>query len=260
MSIFDIFKTAPAQPATTATPAAPATPGNTPANGTTGSASTGAAPNGVVPPNTNTGDNANAGDGASTTPLDQFKDLWEPNKNADGTPITTEQPTGVFGELDPKKFAEVAQKLDFSKMISAEELQKIAAGGEEAAKTFAQSLNRVAQQVYAQSAYASTHLTEKAVAKIREQIIADLPAHVKRHAFSENLRSENPVFSNPAITPLITALERQLATKYPQASQAELTQKAKDYIQGVGLTFAPKPPEDKSKPAVREEDWEEFLK
>jgi len=252
MSMFSNMFAAPSAPAATAPAAqtapatAPTTPGNIPQGApATGVAAPGTAPNGVLPGN----ENANP---KPATPLDQFSELWktpESNPNA--------QSSGVFGDIDPKRFMEAAGKIDFTKVVNTEQLTAITQGGEGAMQAFANAMNAVAQQTYAQSAYASTKIVEQAVAKMRENVLAELPSHIKKQTVSDNLRAENPVFSNPAVQPVISALEAQLTVKYPNASATEITQMAKNYVEALGTSFSPKPAE--VKPKNNETDWSSFL-
>lgn len=217
------------------------TPGNIPDTGSnTGVTNANTAPNGVVPPAPVTT--------TEVTPLDKFATLWD-TAPTDGS----QKPSGVFGEVDPSKFMEAAGKIDFSKSITPEQLTAISQGGEAAVQAFAAALNKVSQGVYAQSAFASTKLIEQALAKSKESFLAELPTHIKQQTVRNDMRAENPIFSNPAVQPIISALEQQLTVKYPQATSSEITTMAKEYVEALGTSFAPKPPENKS--AKKEPDW-----
>ena len=243
---------APSAPATTPANSQPTPPGNIPPSAaTTGVSTPNAAPNGTLP------GNENSNPATPTTPLDQFNDLWK-------TPDTqTEQkPAGVFGDVDPKKFMEAAGRIDFTKVIQPEQLSAISAGGEDAVKAFASALNTVAQTTYAQAAFASTKIAEQAMARAKESLLSELPQHIKRQTVSDNLRADNPVFQNPAVQPIISALEAQLTVKYPQASAGEITTMAKNYVEALGSSFAPKTQaaDTKTKDGFREDtDWDKFL-
>jgi len=245
---------APAQPATPGDVTPPANPGNIPA-GTpnTGASGTGAAPNGMLPA---LGADGNPIQSKDTTPFDSFKDLWK------NDPIDPKAPaSGVFGNIDPQKFMEAAGRIDFSKAVTPETLQAIAAGGEAAQTAFAEAMNKVAQGVYAQSAFATTKIVEQALNRSKETFLQELPQHIKRQTVSDSLRVENPIFANPAVQPIISALEAQMTVKYPNASASEITAMAKQYVELLGTSFAPKPPAapvDRNKKG--ETDWEEFLK
>lgn len=221
------------------------TPGNIPATApNTGASNVNTAPNGVVPT-------------TESTPLDQFNKLWETEDKSG------EQPSpGIFGEIDPQRFMEAAGKIDFSKVITPEQLTAISAGGEDAVKAFAAALNTVAQHTYAQSAYASTKIVEQAMARAKDSFLQELPQLIKHQTVKEKLRAENPIFSNPAVQPIISALEAQLTVKYPSASAGEITTMAKQYVEALGASFAPKQTTntDSTKPGGREdEDWSKFF-
>jgi hypothetical protein len=246
MGILDIFgsaKPAPAAPA-------PTTPGNIPATAAPSApAQPNTAPNGTVPAQPVTAAPAD------TTPLADFKDIWQ---TAPVDPNAPAKPASVFGDVDPKKFMEAAGKIDFSKAVTPEQLQAIAAGGEGAMKAFAESMNKVAQGVYAQSAFASTKIVENALAKSRESFLSELPTHIKQQQVSSTLRDSNPIFSNPAVQPIISALEVQMTQKYPNATATEITNMAKQYVEQLGAAFVPKPAEA---PGSKDSgtDWEKFL-
>ena len=245
MGILDIFS-APKQPAAPA----PATPGNIPANAAPSAPTApNTAPNGATPPN------ATDAPVTEATPLDSFKDIWQ---TAPVDPNAPTKPNGVFGDVDPKRFMEAAGKIDFSKAVTPEQLQAISAGGDGAMRAFAESMNKVAQGVYAQSAFASTKIVENALAKSRENFLAELPQHIKQQQVSTTLRDSNPIFSNPAVQPIISALEIQMTQKYPNATPTEITNMAKQYVEALGTAFTPKPAASASKDSEGT-DWEKFL-
>jgi hypothetical protein len=157
---------------------------------------------------------------------------------------------------------EAAGKIDFAKVVTPEQLQAISTGGEGAVQAFAAALNSVAQTTYAQSAFAATKIVEQAVSRSKDSFLAELPQHIKKQTVSENLRADNPVYSNPAVQPIISALEAQLTVKYPQASAGEITTMAKQYVDALGTSFAPKPaaPAAGGKNGVKaDEDWSSFF-
>lgn len=250
MSIFDMFKAAaPAAPVAST----PNTPGSIPANTpNTGAASDTAAPNGVLPQ-----DDPNKS--KEETPLAQFDKLWQPDATDPNAP---KKPEGVFGDVDPKKFMEAAGKIDFAKAVTPEEMQAIAAGGESAQKAMAAMLNKVAQGAYAQSAFASTKMIEAALAKAKDGFVAELPQHIRRESLSSTLREENPVFANPAVQPIISAMEEQFTRKYPNATTAEITTMAKQYISELGTAFTGQKKiggDTSAQNAVSQQDWEEWI-
>lgn len=259
MDIMQLFRGQPS-PAPAATPQGGPTQVNQPGQplpGTQASAAT--APNGVVPTQGATGlDAVNPNAQQSTSPLDTFKDIWQTPANSQGDPSPA-----MFANVDQAKLMESARKVDFAKAITPDQLQAITAGGEGAVAALATAMNNVAQTVYAQSAFATTKIVDQALAKAQESFDARLPTLVKKFSVNENLQTENPLLSNPALTPLVSALSEQLVRKNPNATSAEIQQQVNDYFAALGTTFAPKAPETPASraaaKAAKQEDWSAFL-
>jgi hypothetical protein len=258
MDIMSMFRAQPAQPAA-AQPTGPSQV-NQPGvalPGTQSSPQT--ASNGMVP---SQDQNLNVGQPNPNTPpaspLDTFKDVWQTPTNSQ-----TEPNTSMFGAVDQQKMMEAASKVDFAKAVTPEQLQAIGAGGDGAVAAFAQAMNKVAQTVYAQSAFATTKIVDQALAKQQENFDARLPSMVKKFSVNENLQTDNPLLSNPALTPLVSALSDQLVRKNPNATSAEIQQQVNDYFAALGTTFAPKPVETPASraaaKAAKQEDWSAFL-
>ena len=256
MSIFDkLFGSAPAStpPQNLPPGAAPGQQG--PLQGTQATPQT--APNGMIPaqdPNSPQGQETKPN--VPATPLDPFKDVWQTTKAPEGS-----ENQGMFANLDPQKLMESARKVNFSGALTQENMQKIQAGGPEAIQALQESLNSVAQTVYAQSALATTKIVEQALGKQKEQYDASLPTLVKKFSANESLLSNNPLLQNPAIQPLVGALQEQLIRKNPNATSAEIQQQVTDYFAALGNTFAPKPasPSASQKKAAEAEDWDKFF-
>jgi len=240
---------APASPTSPTSPTSPVAPvpGQIQQGAATGAADPTVAPNGIIPPGT---------DKAAATPLDQFTDLW---KNEPTDPNAPPKSNSVFGNVDPAKFMEAAGRIDFSQAVTPEQLQAITTGGEGAMQAFAQAMNKVAQNVYAQSAFATTKIVDQALQKARGDFVAEIPQHIKRSQVNDNLRSENPIFSNPAVRPIISALESQMTVKFPNATATEITAMAKQYVEALGTSFAPKPASSETAGAKTEPDWNSFF-
>lgn len=250
MGIFDIFNTKPVATndqgaQSTQQQQTTAQPGNLPADAPAAPASSaGTANNGVVPANVPEAENSNS-------PLDQFKDLWEP--------VATEgEENSPPAALDPNKLSEVISKADFSKSINAENLAKISEGGEAAQAAFVESMNAVAQQVMMQATLASNKMIEQQVSQAIAAQEAKIPKLLKKQNLSESLSTTNPTFANPAVKPVIDAVQSQLAAKYPNASTAELTQMAQNFVSVMSESLSPKP-EAEANPAEQGTDWEKFL-
>lgn len=186
-------------------------------------------------------------------PLADFAKLWE-------APENTPQPEALFGNVDPQKLMEAAGKTDFSKVITPEQLQAINAGGEGAMAAMMQAMNKMSQAVYANSAMATTKIVDQALKKAQEQFNSQIPTLVKQHTVSDTLRTENPIFSNPAVAPLVEAMKQQFTLKHPNATAGEIAQMTKTYISDLGQVFNPTKVETKNTAANGgEPDWDNLF-
>lgn len=187
------------------------------------------------------------------SPMDTFKDLWEPvtTQGVDGT-----LPANIFAGADQGKMLEAARKVDFAKSIPPDVLAKITAGGPEAAAAFALALNDVSQRSYAQSSFASTKIVEAALAKFQEGLDTRLPSQIKKHAVSDSIRESNPALMHPAAAPIMEALQAQLTVKFPNATVTDLRKMAGDYLSNFNAIANPV-----AKPTVSaSEDWDSYFK
>lgn len=205
------------------------------------------APNGVVPP-----EGAKVGENKS--PEDRFEKLWETtppdqNKSPDD---------GNQNALTPEKMLEAAGKVDFKRVLDQDSLKKIAAGGDEAMAALAELLNKTAQTVYGQSTVVAQKLIEQQVSKAREQFTAELPGLVKKQNMQDSLLTENPAFKKPSVAPVVTAIQNQLAAKYPNATASELNAMAKDYLKAAAEDFNPSPKKEPTA-AERGTDWDKWV-
>lgn len=196
---------------------------------------------------------------ASTTPepqgLDAFTDIWKPVESPAGT-----QNTDQFN-VDPKQFIDAAKKVDFTKVINPQQLQAIAAGGEDAMKAFAAAINSVAQASYAQSAMASTEIAKRVAEDTRTRVLAEIPQHIRNQSVSDSLRNDNPALSHPAAAPILGALQQQLTLKHPNATTGEISKMAKDYLTQFAGLVAPQPQnqQESQTQSKGEMDWSQYL-
>jgi hypothetical protein len=198
------------------------------------------APNGVVPP-----------DGEKPSPDAKFNELWQPVKK-------DKEQTSPEDSLTPEKMLEAASKVDFTKVLDAESLAKIKAGGDDAVQALAQLLNRTGQAVYGQSTVVAQKLAERAVAKAREEFAAEVPNLVRRHSNREALLTDNAAFKDPAVAPIVQAVQTQLEQKFPNATAEELKTLAREYFAHAAGKLNPTPvaPVD---PAKKDVDWDEWF-
>jgi hypothetical protein len=219
MSVFaKLFGPAPAAPAQAAQ--IPSQPGQLPANAAAAVASTtsaGTGTNGVVPATPATTE------GVVKSGLDGFSDIWntEANKGDPGQPLFN---------VSHDKMMEAARKQNFTAGINPDLAAKIAAGGTEAVAAMMEMMNTVAQNAYAQSAFAGTRLIEGALEKSQFAKSADIDNRIRSTALNSTLQQDNPMLSHPAAQPILNSIQQTLLVKFPNATAQELAGMAKSYL------------------------------
>lgn len=178
--------------------------------------------------------------------LDKHKDLWQPNQQTEG-----EAPPSFA--VDQSKLMEAAGKLDFTKVIKPEQLQAISRGGEESMQAFAEAMNAVAQASFANSLSASSKLIERALAAKEEEFANKIPNAIKMHNIDAGLAAD-PVFNHPAAKPVVGAIARAMANKYPDASAADLQKMASDLL----LDIAGKGPKQQAAAQAQSKQNDQF--
>ena len=200
------------------------------------------APNGVVPANS-TGE----------SPLDKFGTLWEPVKTDPNAPKGPEPVTA-------EQIMAAAGQVDFTKVLSQEDLAKIAAGGNDAITALSSVLNKTMQTSYGHSALAATKLVEKAVSQAEERFAAKLPTIINQQSSKNALLSDNPAFKNPAVSPIVDLIHNQLTEKFPNATPTEITAMAKEMMAGAAQVFNPATPQSQADAnKAKSEDWSNYL-
>lgn len=195
---------------------------------------------------------------AELNPLDRFKELWAAPKEGDPVPANFD-PSKMF-QIDPSKIQQEVSKINFAGSVTPEMLNAIQAGGEDATKAFAQAMNAVAQQTFAQSMLASAKLVEGALTQANNSLDSRIEQRAKQFQASNSLRETNPALAHPAAAPIVTALEQQFAQKHPTASPSELTRMAQDYLSTFASVAAGKKEEPAhTKKAPDDVDWEAFF-
>jgi hypothetical protein len=207
--------------------------------------------NQTVPNGTEPGANPNGGTEQTQSPNDKFKELWS----------NTNQPTSEAPnfKLDPAQLGKVTGSMDFMKNINREDLGKIAQGGESAIEALGNVLNTFGREVFGASAQFSSHMTESGYQSASKVIDNGLPSAIKRQLTEQHLYQANPKLKDPALQPLIGALQTQFTSKYPNASAQEIEGLVSEYMTTVvGGAFT------KEEPAARQQakaapDFSSFL-
>ena len=236
MSIFDMFKSSPAQQSQQAAP-------QQPQGGLHGVPTVTPEPNNPTAPQ--------SAPPMPASPLAEFNNLWDTDPNKKPTSSASNKP------LNPADVQAAVSKTDFSSVLTPDLLAAIANGGEEAQKAYAQSMNLIAQKVMVDSTLVNNKLNEQLVAAARKEFQDSLPAMLRQQTSSDHLKTSNPLFSNPAIKPVIEATQAQLLQKFPNATPAEITEMTQKYVIAMGESFAPKATTNSN--GAGDVDWSTFL-
>lgn len=192
----------------------------------------------------------------SADPLDQFKDLWAAPKDGEGAPQNFD-PTKMFN-IEPEQFQKSVSSINFTNAVTPEQLARITAGGDDAVKANLEVMNTIAQQSFAQAMLGASKLVESALTQADSHLDRRIESRTKQLQVRGSLRDANPALSHPAAAPLVTALEQQFAAKYPQASAAEITKLATDYLANFAQVASGKPSAQDQQTNTGT-DWEKFL-
>lgn len=219
MSIMDIFR--PSAPAARVEPTIAA------AGGPGGNPTVPGGPGSVAPP---TGVAAPAAFPVPATgdasPLAQFDKLWETDPNSPNNPGRL---LPVLN-LDPTRLGQAAANIDFTKQLPAELIAKIQSGD---SGSILEALNKVAQFGFANALAGSGELVKQAFGTAQTNLEGHmLPAAIRQANISSAMQ-ENPAFQDPAMKPIMSMLQSQLAQKYPTATPAEIASFAQQYMSGM---------------------------
>ena len=187
--------------------------------------------------------------------LKPFADIWAPVKVDPNNPDPNPYP---FANLDPAKVMESAGKLDFSKAVTPELMQQVAAGGQEAVAALAKIVNNLGQSVSGQQIIATDKMLQAALEAQRKSFEAQLPNLVRQHAVKDALATQHPAMSDPALEPMVAALRTQYINKNPTATAAQISGAINDYFNTVGKVFAPKQEETPAQKAATAKSAGEF--
>jgi len=185
------------------------------------------------------------------SPLAEFGKLWDDEPKNKGDDAAT-LPVALTAE----NLQKVMAKTDFSKAVTPEQMEAITAGGEGATTALMQVMNSTVQAAMVQSTLINNKLTEKAVATARQEATDSIPALLRNQAAADHAKNSNPIFKNPAVTPVIEATQQQLLQKFPEATPAEITEMTQKYILAMGEAFTPTPAVSESD--ATGQDWTMF--
>jgi len=192
----------------------------------------------------------------SDSPLAEFADLWK-NDNKGEKADLMEQLT-----LDPAKAAEAVKNANFSSAIPAETLAAIAQGGETAQQAFAQAMDTIGQQVFLKSMLAANELSKRGIGAYQQHSAEALPTQMKQYLVNHQMTTENPMLSNPALSPIVDMVKAGIAAKNPDATPQDQAAMANQFMVAMAQSLAPPQPQQPGSVGVNanvEQDWSKFF-
>lgn len=166
------------------------------------------------------------------SPLENFQKLWD-KADTDAKPIDP----AVSFNADPVKVMAAAKQIDITKGIDPALLARVNAGNDSAA--LVELVNQSVQIGIAHATTSTTGIVNEALkqqsAKYEKEVIPEI---LRRNNIQNTNRAADPLFQNPAVAPMLAMAEQQLMIKYPTASAAEISEKAKEYIGGFAGAVA----------------------
>lgn len=187
--------------------------------------------NPTIPKGTEPGANPNPQTQATQSPTDNFSDLWN---------TSNQQPNQAPDfKLNPEQLQQVTGKMDFTRNLNREDLAAIAQGGDAAVTALGNILNGFGRELFGASAQFSSHMTENGYKSASQIIDQGLPGLVRSQMTEQHLYTSNPKLKDPALQPLVGAMQSQFSAKYPNASPQEITDMVSKYFTTVvGGAFA----------------------
>ena len=180
-------------------------------------------------------------DDTNKSPLAEFTGLWDSPpapKEGEAIPPDWNDHGSIVPKInvDPKKLMESARKIDFSRALNQDRV-KAALGGDIGA--FNEVINSALQASFANQAMTMSRMAETMMAQMAEKLYSGaLPHHFHKHQVNQTIDSENPIFTDPAVAPMLEMVKGQMQLKYPKASAKEISDMAKKYISGFATAVS----------------------
>jgi len=185
------------------------------------------------------------------SPLAEFANMW------DTVPTDPDAPAPVDHTIKQADLDKALANVDFTANIPPETMVLAQSGEEGSGAAFATVLNAVVKQSFAQSTLAQQKLTEQAVARAVAKTEATIPDLVRASQTSAHLKNSNPLFSDPAIKPVIDATRHTLLQNNPDSTPEQITEMVENYLVAMGKMFAPQTPANDNS-GEGNTDWSTF--
>ena len=211
-------------------------------------------------PNNNPNNNADLNKGAQGSQLDNFKDIFKIPTDDKGQPTipNTNPLADPIMSVDPQKLREAAGKMDFTRGLEPELLQKAMSGQDPQA--FMQVLNSVAQNGFSTALAATATMQNQALNTYHTRLDGTLASRVRDVQISQ-AAPKNPALAHPSAQPVLSAIRQSVAQANPHLSPEKVAETAENYF--VAMAADMQAANEKSQPQTKsagETDWMALLK
>lgn len=176
------------------------------------------------------------GEGAA---LDQFKDLFSAPTPEQLAAQGKFDPSTLFAGMDAAKVTEAVGKMNFASGVTEEQLQAISGGGAGAIQTLTQLLNQTGQATMSQAMLANAEMIKQALGQVGTTLDTRINAVSRQQQIKSAVHGDNPMFSNPAMAPMVDALTQAFSLKNPQATPQQVKEAVYSYMTTVSGAFNP---------------------
>lgn len=168
------------------------------------------------------------------TPMGDFAGLFNPTEVKEGElPPTIDDP---YITLDNAKIHEVASRMSFTQNPELADLAAKALTGD--VQSFMGVLDLVARNAYAQSTSAAAVIADKTAREGVTRLDGGLQKRIQSLNSSNALTKSNPLFSNPAITPVMQSIKTQVETQNPTFTPDQVKETVVRYFNDMQAAFA----------------------
>lgn len=190
------------------------------------------------------------------SPLDSFAEIWQTPTNVQNQAPNFAADAISFDATQMQAIRQKVSSINFMAGASAETVQQALAGNVEA---FNSVINSAVQQALLQSMQLSGAMVNQGLRGRSQELLTHFPEIVRQQLASQQLRQDNPLFSNPATKPVLEALESALVRNQPNLTPQQVSQVAQSYLQEFAKNLIPQSPVQQTQQAAGTE-WDSFFK
>lgn len=201
------------------------------------------------PPTTGADGKMPGTDPTGENPLDAYKKMFE------NTSQSSDIEAPAFS-IDSKVLGDVSRKMDFTRGVNPEALQKATSGDVNA---LLDVIKQVSQNSYRAALEHSTALTDSHLKQRGEFESKKLERGVNKK-LTETALANTPNYSHPVVKAELNRIASQIAAANPDASPQEVAQTAQKYLNDLYSALNPDTGKGKDKnEGEAETDWSKYL-